>query len=140
MRFKYIKTTTIKVVKNMNTGIICNNKKDIEIFNNRIKGHVIISAEGFISSIMAISLSEVTITENALYDKICDYAFNNGLYYQSLFQDDQYGYMSCFIYDVSDFRKAFEGEELLNPLFEIKNNQNLETDHFLISFPDEKIN
>lgn len=124
----------------MNTSIICNNKFDREKFQNRIKGSAIISAEGFIGTNMAISLSQLNITGKTLYDKICDYAFNHGLHYQSLFQDDQYTYMSCFIYDVADFKKAFEGEEFLNAILDTQNAQNIEIDHFMVSFPDGRLN
>lgn len=123
----------------MNTAIICNNNYDKEKFQNRIKGSAIISAEGFIGTKMAISLSQLEITGKILYGKLCDYAFNHGLHYQSLFQNDQYTYISCFIEDISDFKKAFEGEEFLNAILDVKNDQNIEIDHFMVSFPDERV-
>lgn len=119
----------------MSADIICNNKYDKENFKNRIKGMVLVSADKFTGEdrVVSESLLEVKIKENMLYNKICNYAFNNGLHYQELFQDSKYIYMTCFIYDASDFRKIFAEEELLKSVLESK------ADHFSISFPKTKV-
>ncbi|MEY0079133.1 hypothetical protein AB7W43_21460 [Providencia rettgeri] len=117
----------------MNEAIICNNKIDTEKFNNRIKGYVIVSAEVFISSCVSESAFEVKISTPDLYEKISDFAFNHAVNYQELFQDDKYVYMSCFVYDVCQFKKQFEKEVLLKSFFEN------EVDHLMISFPDRPI-
>ncbi|WP_323086498.1 hypothetical protein [Providencia alcalifaciens] len=117
----------------MNKSIICNNKHDTEYFNSRILGGVLVSADIFTSPCVSESAAEVIISDPDLYEKICHYAFLNGEDLQSLFQDDEYTYMSCFIRDVKAFQSAFENERVMKELF---NHDKGNTDHFLISFPE----
>lgn len=69
-----------------------------------------------------------------LYDRICQFALLHGEDLQGLFQTDRYYYMSCFVRDIEAFKKEFENEEELNPLF---NHDKGETAEFLISFPEK---
>lgn len=112
-----------------------------ELFNKRIRvGHVLVSADIFVSSYMTISAAEVELNvpnedyQKAmdLYDRICQFALLYGEDLQELFQSNKYIYMSCFIRDIAAFKSEFENEEELKPLF---NHGKGETAMFLISFP-----
>lgn len=120
----------------MKKSIICNNKHDTEYFNSRILGGVLVSADIFISPCVSESAFEVTISDHDLYEKISQYAFLNGEDLQSLFQDDEYAYMSCCIRDVKAFQSEFENEDSLKELFQHDKGS---IDYYLISFPEIKI-
>lgn len=119
----------------MKESIICNNKHDTEYFNSRILGGVLVSADIFTSPCVSESAAEVIISDPDLYEKIWRYAFLNGEDLQSLFQDDEYAYMSCFIRDVKAFQSEFENEDSLKKLFQHDKGS---TDYYLISFPETK--
>lgn len=119
----------------MKKSIICNNKHDTEYFNSRILGGVLVSADIFKSPCVSESAVEVTISDHDLYEKISQYAFLNGEDLQSLFQDDEYAYMSCFIRNVKAFQSEFENEDSLKELFQHDKGS---TDYYLISFPEIK--
>lgn len=118
-------------------------ESDKERFNNRICiGQVLVSADVYVTSVMTESAAEVEITvpdENYqkvmdLYDRICQFALLHGEDLQGLFQTDRYYYMSCFVRDIEAFKKEFENEDELKPLF---NHDQGETAEFLISFPEK---
>ncbi|EEH4986614.1 hypothetical protein I5420_22505 [Citrobacter koseri] len=120
-------------------------KSDKERFNNRIcVGHVLVSADIYVTPVMTESAAEVELTvpnddyQKAmdLYDRICQFALLHGEDLQGLFKNSRYYYMSCFVRDVEAFKKEFEKEEELKPLF---NHDKGDTAEFLISFP-EKVN
>lgn len=119
------------------------NESDKERFNNRIcVGHVLISANVYITPIMTERAAEVELTvpdddyQKAmdLYDRICQFALLHGEDLQGLFQTSRYYYMSCFVRDIEAFKKEFENDEELKPLF---NHDKGETANFLISFPEK---
>lgn len=109
------------------------NELDKKRFNMRIVGEVLVSADIYIGTVTTTSAAEINITEPDLYDRICQYAFLHGEDLQGLFQTDKYQYMSCFIRDVAAFKKEFENEDMLKPLF---NHNKGETAEFLVSFPE----
>ncbi|EIV0763337.1 hypothetical protein L6N65_004462 [Escherichia coli] len=111
-------------------------KNDKERFNKRICGEVEICAAIRISDLITEGAAYVTVTELSLYERICQYALQHGEDLQGMFNDDKYGYMSCFIRDVAAFRTTFENEALLKPLF---NHDKGDTVEFVISVPEERI-
>ncbi|MEB5981811.1 hypothetical protein [Enterobacter vonholyi] len=121
------------------------NEIEKERFNNRVcVREVRVSAERFVSSLMTESAAEVDIvvpdsdyqSMKNLYDRLCQYAVMHGEDLQELFQTDSYQYMSCFVHDIEAFKKEFEKEEELKPLF---NHDKGDTAEFLISFPEKNI-
>ncbi|EBE5275249.1 hypothetical protein GV134_22460 [Salmonella enterica] len=118
-------------------------ESDKERFNNRIcVGHVLVSADIYVTPFMTESAAEVELTvpndnyQKAmdLYDRICQFALLHGEDLQGLFQTSRYYYMSCFVRDIEAFKKEFEKEEELKPLF---NHGKGKTAEFLISFPEK---
>ena len=118
-------------------------ESDKERFNNRLcVGNLLVSADVYITPGMTESAAEVKLIvpnddyQKAmdLYDRICQFALLHGEDLQGLFQTDRYYYMSCFVRDIEAFKKEFENEEELNPLF---NHDKGETAEFLISFPEK---
>lgn len=116
---------------------------DKERFNNRICiGQVLVSADVYVTPDMTESAAEVELIvpdedyqkEMILYDRICQFSLVHGENLQSLFQTERYQYISCFIRDVSAFKSEFEGEDILNGLF---NHDKGEASYFLISFPEK---
>lgn len=120
----------------MKKSIICNNKIDTEYFNTRILGGVLVSADIFTSPCVAESAVEVTISDCHLCKKISQYAFLHGEDLQSLFKDNEYTYMSCFIRDTKAFQLEFKNEVALKKLF---HHDKGSTDYYLISFPEMSI-
>lgn len=118
-------------------------ESDKERFNERICiGHVLVSADIYVTPVMTESAAEVELTvpnddyQKAmdLYDRICQFALLHGEDLQGLFQTSRYYYMSCFVRDIEAFKKEFEKEEELKPLF---NHNKGDTAEFVISFPEK---
>lgn len=112
-----------------------------ELFNKRIcVGHVLISADIYVTPVMTESAAEVGLIvpddyyqkDLELYERLCNYVVLHSEDLQELFQTDKYIYMSCFVRDIEAFKMEFENEEMLKPLF---NHGKGETAEFLISFP-----
>ncbi|ELP6174290.1 hypothetical protein QTR19_004388 [Salmonella enterica] len=117
-------------------------ESDKERFNKRVcVGQLLVSADVYVTPVMTESAAEVELIipdkdyQKAmdLYDRICQFVLLHGEDLQGLFQTDRYYYMTCFVRDIEAFKKEFENEEKLKPLF---NHDKGETAEFLISFPE----
>lgn len=118
-------------------------ESDKERFNKRVcVGQLLVSADVYVTPVMTESAAEVELIvpdedyQKAmdLYDRICQFVLLHGEDLQGLFQTSRYYYMSCFVRDVEAFKKEFEKEEELKPLF---NHDKGDTAEFLISFPEK---
>lgn len=116
----------------MNKTIICNNEFDKKLFRNRIENFMEVGANIKLLETEACVIDTVRISKGELYDKICEYAYNNGRHLQCLSEDDQYTYMTCFIYDTENFKSIFENEKILKPLLQTTKGNIFE---FELSFP-----
>lgn len=103
------------------------------LFEQRIKGELLISADIYIAPNFTESAVELRITEPALYERICKYAEQYAENLQELFQTKEYVYMSCFIYDTLAFKEEFKHEGALESLF---TQDKGETAEFCVSFPE----
>lgn len=117
-------------------------ESDKERFNNRLCiGHALISADVYVSPCITESAAQINLTaanddcQNAtsLYNRICNFVLLHGEDLQSLFQTDEYCYMSFFIRNAEAFKTDFESNSLLKPLF---NHGKGEFTEYLISFPE----